>query len=563
MKILLYKEFMSDSPQSAPADEAGNSSEPALSAAPQAAAPEAAHTAPPVSALAHVPPSEPAPLVLESVTCPSCEAVLKNVRIEAGATLRCLNCGKRFAPVLAGSTDSSPIAAAGVALTVAAPVREPGSVGYWLLRIPAILLCSAAVLITGLSICFGHFYGRFEEIVLWSYLPLLPWTGGFLFLISRSLSRVDAGGVRAGWKCNSLKSAIPPVPGSSLPYVAPIAIAGGILPVICVRADPGSIESALIGTLIGGALFYIGFAIEDLRQFIWRQEYLARASCRDFGIDDTASRYGNGMSWSGLCLTIAALGAGCGILVMTLAELRWRSALRYTLLPFYISVAVMALSITLFRLSRDWDRAINWWQLARWAGKLQAVGEEPSEKLESNLSPWEPNWLPPPIEHDLISAVRFATWVPRLWVIAGALWLAIVMIRHAPDSELRFLGVISFSIFGAGLAFWLSFFLPQLSRWRGAQESVWMLRGQFADGGGGVRKMAFWSAIVAAAIEALLFGIMWINQLTRWGNWQFEEVAGFPLLMVLIHFPIVWFALVLHEMLDMESSFSVESGQPQ
>src|SRR4051812_42373707 len=106
MKILLYKEFMSDSSQSIPADEAGNSSEPASSAAP-----EIAQAAPRVSALAHEPPSEPPPLVLESVTCPSCEAVLKNVRIEAGATLRCLNCGKRFAPVLAGSTDSSPIAA--------------------------------------------------------------------------------------------------------------------------------------------------------------------------------------------------------------------------------------------------------------------------------------------------------------------------------------------------------------------------------------------------------------------------------------------------------------------
>jgi hypothetical protein len=218
-------------------------------------------------------------------------------------------------------------------------------------------------------------------------------------------------------------------------------------------------------------------------------------------------------------------------------------------------------------LSRDWDRAIHWWQLARWAGKLQAVGENPAEKLKTSLSPWEMNlspWTPPPVEHDLTSAVRFATWVPRIWVCVGALWIASALIRHAPNTGLEFWGVISFCAFGAGLAFWLSYFLPQLARWRGAQESVWMLRGQFADGGGGVvRKVAFWSAIVFAAIESMLMGIMLINQWSRWNRWNFEEIVGFPLLMVMIHFPIAWFALTLHEMLDMESSFSVESRQPQ
>jgi len=571
MKLFLYKEFMSELPSApqggeTPALENGACGDAVADPAGSASGIDTSNPlAPPQSTLAHVPPSAPTPITLESVSCPSCEAVLRNIRVEAGATLRCLNCGKRFAPILPGSTESQPILAGGVAGTTAEPVREPGSVGYWLLRIPAILLFAGASVVTAMIVFFNlrTFNARFDAVVLCSYVPLIPWAGAFLFLITRSLARLDAGGIRCTWKSGALKSAIPPVPGSSLPYVAPIAIAGGILPVICVRADPDAIETAIIGTLFGGVLFYIGFALEDLRQFIWRQEYLARACCKDYGIDDSPIRYGNGVSWSGVSLTVAVASFGAGVIMMSLRQMQWRPAWRQALLPLYIGVGLIAISYSLNKLSRDWDRAIRWWQLARWAGKFKAVGVDVVEKLKSNLSPWEPNWTPPPVDHDLSSAMRPATWVPRLWVAWGVVWMASLLIRDAPSNSIEFFGVMFFCLFGAGLAFWLSFFLPQLARWSGAQKSIWMLRGAFSKTGGSAKHWMFWSALIFAGIEAMLFGILMINQWSNWSRWRFEEIALFPLLMVMIHYPIIWLAMTLREMMELESSCGTEGAHAQ
>ena len=90
---------------------------------------------PDTSGAAPVPPFQPEQNEeLQTVTCPNCGVTLQKVAVSAGAKIHCTNCAKTFS--LASPEP------AGV-LADHLPVREPGSPGYWLLRIPTIILFAA------------------------------------------------------------------------------------------------------------------------------------------------------------------------------------------------------------------------------------------------------------------------------------------------------------------------------------------------------------------------------------------------------------------------------------
>ncbi|MCY3021521.1 MAG: hypothetical protein NTW87_21110 [Planctomycetota bacterium] len=170
-----------------------------------------------------------------TATCPACGAVLRNVRVEPGARVRCLNCGKRFAPEHgqdARATDHGRDAHA---------TGAPRGAGYWLLRIPAAIVCAAGLV--GTPLLMFTFIGalavfrrgiRIEEFAGLLYMPLLAWQGVVLVFLTASLARVDAGGVLAAWRAGIIKGSLPAMPGSSLPYIAPLAVTGGLLPVVVI-----------------------------------------------------------------------------------------------------------------------------------------------------------------------------------------------------------------------------------------------------------------------------------------------------------------------------------------
>jgi len=124
--------------------------------------------------------------------CPSCDAVLMKVEAAPGEKIRCLNCGNRFTPVLGdagrSATQSEPT-----------PIsrREPQSPGYWLLRIPGIIVLTGSLALTIFySILIFEELSRrspsFKFFLSVSYLPLLPFYGFFAYYLTRSMAQIDA-----------------------------------------------------------------------------------------------------------------------------------------------------------------------------------------------------------------------------------------------------------------------------------------------------------------------------------------------------------------------------------
>ena len=140
----------------------------------------------------------------------------------------------------------------------------------------------------------------------------MPLSGFILIALFESFARIDKHAVRLAWHANLLRLPFPSSQRSesSLPYIAPLAICGGVLPAIVIRATHGDTNAAFIATAFGAPLFYFGFALDDLRQFIWRQEQLARECCRGAGVNPNQIGELCAYSPSGLLLAGAALTKG-------------------------------------------------------------------------------------------------------------------------------------------------------------------------------------------------------------------------------------------------------------
>lgn len=510
--------------------------------------------APEVSAAApeSVPAAGPPPAaVLQSIVCPSCEAVLRNVSAQIGGTVRCLNCGKRFM-VDGSARDALPQReSAGAPPARAIPAREPRAAGYWLLRIPAIILCGASLFGFALLMWnIGNFFRwgfRFDSLVFLSYWPLIPWAGGFLFFLSRAMSRIDASAAFLAWRRGIIKDSLPPATGSSLPYIAPLAIAGGVLPIACIRAVPDGMEATIIGTLIGAVMFYAGFALEDVRQFIWRQETLARSCCSELGIQtDRVSTHGipaaNGWLLSGaLCLLAVA------ILSSTFRMLQWRTWRAEDIIPLFCALALFAVSLSLLILSRGWDRAVAWWQLAAGVAATKKRGDDSVRYLHTNAYLWEQHrqGISPPMRNFLRA--------PWIWTLCGMVW---IFLMFAADEfrGIRFwesITVFSLCIMGALIAAWLSSFLAQVCRWRSAQEEVWSSqKGRLDAPLAGLDRWMTWGLVALVALQFTLFGLWALDNLFR--TRIRVETLSVPLLMFMMHYPTLWLAMLLREALKLE-----------
>src|SRR6185295_15676968 len=63
----------------------------------------------------------PAPAMTAAIECPGCGAKVRNIAVEPGIKIRCLNCGTRFVPVASNPAPAQPGAVA-AATTSGAPV---------------------------------------------------------------------------------------------------------------------------------------------------------------------------------------------------------------------------------------------------------------------------------------------------------------------------------------------------------------------------------------------------------------------------------------------------------
>jgi len=210
----------------------------------------------------------------ETIRCPHCEAELRNARAEPGQALRCLNCGKRFVPVAGSAASQSEDSA-----TSRSPLRGTRDVrtpGYWLLRIPAILYCVIGSFIT-VMVLFNYFERRsnirFRDLAFLSYVPLLSIGGFALLWLTKSLADLDNALSRLLERRSPGNADLPPLSGSSLPYILPLAVIGGIMPIAAVGMNE-SFEEIIVYAVWGAAIFLIAFTLEDVRQFLWRQSEL-------------------------------------------------------------------------------------------------------------------------------------------------------------------------------------------------------------------------------------------------------------------------------------------------
>ncbi|MCY3021522.1 MAG: hypothetical protein NTW87_21115 [Planctomycetota bacterium] len=571
-------------------------------------------------AKAAAPPDPPATTeaadALETVACPLCGAVLRNVKVEPGARVCCLNCGKRFVPEQ--GQDARATAGAGVARWQATPAIPatgiPRGAGYWLWRIPATIACTAALVLTPFLVknmlrSASHRPMRFEDLVVLSYVPLLSWAGLFLVFLTRSLARNDEGAVALAWHSGMLKDALPKMPGSSLPYIAPVAVAGGLLPAIMIRANPNDTEAIMSCGGIGGLLFYLGFALEDLRQFTWRQESLARACYLAGG--GSEKRLSDAVTpHCGMLLAGTATLVALGLVGITASSWYYRGWYRDDIIPVFCSVALVGASCSLYLLGRGWDRAVAWWELAaanaegkgqtenaerglRWrrllaagrmsllgavavvwtalalnAGGLRYYGENYAVWYQAAL--WVSGLLLFPMTYVLAS---FGEWqpdrgrawamlrfccVPFVWIVYGALWITLMCVVEGGPSPREAAAVFLMATAVGFFAAWLAVFLAQVRRWRDAQERFWAARPAEQSRPGATQPpwqgWLIWGAVALCSGEAVLFSLFLWDQNTRYmTSWRgFCAVLGFPLLLALMHYPTMWVALLVREFLTLE-----------
>lgn len=503
------------------------------------------------------PPAPITPPELTTLKCPSCEATLQKVSITPGVKINCLHCGAKFFPPNAtGATDDGESAVGELA---APAVREPKSPGYWLLRIPAAIALFAGLFITALIAWDQrHLHGA-DRLDFWwgaSYVPLIALAGTFAFLWSRSLARIDVGWTHRFWKKGLLREPLPPMPGSSLPYIAPLAVVGGFYPVFCFAFGHTVVDEGgpvLIGGLFGGLLFLLGFMAEDIRQFAWRERATAEKIAPPTELDRHRPYGSKVYAYTGI-----ACAAGFGGLALLTAYsacdywqrnigYRYESwALNQTRMMICMSLAFAACAITGFLLCRDWDRAVASWlrvaaKSSRQSGNPHFYAHDPPARGLSAL----------------------AGGLPVGWAIYGIIWLIASACANSYESFRepgRWLLLATPSCLGATA--WFSRLIVQVSRWRQAKQTACATLLKEKTPAENPRVPGWPGMIVRLTLllllcEAALMSILLIKECFSYRN-RWEEFFAIPLILGIVHYPTLWIATLVSEFLAMENSATAQ-----
>jgi hypothetical protein len=470
-----------------------------------------------------------------SVQCPSCNATLKKVTIAPGVKINCLHCGIRFFPAGTG-TYADAATTAGEFRPV---LREPKSPGYWLLRVPATIACAAGLFITAL-IAWNEFPSRNSSVLEFctagSYVPLIGLAGLLAFFWTRSLARIDAGMTSLLWRLGILREPLPAMEGSSLPYIAPLSIAGGMFPIMMFSLNEGRNEAIVVAAAYGAVLFLAGFMAEDLRQFASRERALAEKISPPT-LPETRMPYDNNIyPWTGLLL---AGSFGCFALSFAImCGYLWRDrAMSYNkdFVAIWICMGLFcgAISVTAFMLGVLWDHNVSSWV------RTAARCENQSGKIISGS------------EAPYFRSVAVLAAIPLFWGGYGILWVLCTALnspfefREAPFTFLCFfIGVFC-------LALWLPRMLIQTTRWRSAKRRV--CSSLMKEGPNEMQtSFANWPESVVAAtfvlaiLEAVLMALLMTGQIRSWRN-NWELITSIPLILGCLHYPTLWVAAICRE----------------
>ena len=499
------------------------------------------NVSPPVyAAAANVPEiaTEPAPLELDSVRCPKCDSELRKITVARGGKINCLQCGARFSPPAAAFEHGAPSTESGAAATPekVLPGREPKSPAYWLLRIPAILGLIAGVIFTiAMAVAFwrnfNYFYAmtatrQFEELLVYSYVPL-AFSGGFLALAwTQSLARIDTGLMHKAWKAGVVREPLPAPQGSSLPYIAPLGLVGGLMPVLALMLNPNEKDSVIFAALFGAVVFYFGFASEDLRQFFWRQQKLG-AKYMNF-------KWG-GQNPSGLGTRAFAAAFGClalvfGWIALNSMEHSYQSS-ELLIAGFGFAICA-ALGVTAVVILRLWESAVETWAMA--AASARHPGGFGSTVY--------PRWI------------AWMIRIPYIWAAYGAVYMACLCFSNDGPSSREIIPVCLSLLSGLALCVGFSALMWTVARWSASISWIFGADQKTPSKPGFSARLVRYT-ILYSLCQALALSFYFIQEFTRWG-FRWQQVMVIPLLVGMIHYPTLWIATVAAEFLKVERQLS-------
>lgn len=234
---------------------------------------------------------------MADVECPSCGTPLRNAQPGPDAHIRCPNCGKRFAVAAPASPGEAPAASSASAPGVP-PGREPAAGSYGLVLASCTLLL-AGLLAAGLPLIYRALwvpsfrFGAVQGVASYLYylgagfgLPLL----GFACVrAARQFAPADGLAVRVAWRLGAMAEPLPPLKGSSLPYILPFGVSGGLMLLMSLVTVAGGgfrgDEWYTVGGMVLASLLllFFGLSLGDARRFLWRMEQTALRLCTQAG----------------------------------------------------------------------------------------------------------------------------------------------------------------------------------------------------------------------------------------------------------------------------------------
>lgn len=204
-------------------------------------------------------------------------------------------------PAAAAAASSPPAAQAPAAKPKTIPPLgpEPAPASYGLMNNAAWTILLATVAYVGIrfflttrgdpSMCSDGVWRQAGSICGWIALGLSSMVelllGGVLVALTGCATRLDRRASWLAWRSGSLDKPLSQPPGSSLPFLVPFCVSGGLMAILgltyALGEDPGPDPLEGFGgawnvTVGGGVLFLLGLACSEIRRFLWRMGELAR-----------------------------------------------------------------------------------------------------------------------------------------------------------------------------------------------------------------------------------------------------------------------------------------------
>lgn len=510
-------------------------------------------------------------------TCPSCKAQLKNVQPNVIGRIRCGSCGHAF-----DAPGNAAAAAPGVLGTPTAPDinavspapkeplgKEPQPANYGLL-----VAVGYAALLFGLGVFGWQMYRTMQlsnemrgigmgpglassngNLLLKSALQglLLPGAGLAILVLAGNVVLIDRRASWLAWRSGSLARPITQPEGSSLPYILPFCVSGGVLLIFGMQslqsgawAGGAMMPEGTVLAAAGAVLFLAGLGCGELWRFFWRMGQLGKALVKrqrgdelSIGAPIRSSGFAARPGTSSIFMRIAVLALFIAYVCVAWMVLEMVSQMnqmygdmmfsnmavnRPSMAPYYGNLlggflGVVGGAYTLFLLTRHWDELVRQWR---------QVGAS------------APNPMPQVAEGPT-SMFRMGAWI----LLAMLVLLGLYAASEIGKGEVR---VAVFSLAGLsamGLALcWLAGLKSETFDLR--RVTARAANGASANPTGWIRP--FSTLLLALASASVAWGLFDIfNLSTTFGRIPFAVIAYSVTLLLTGAMPFLWLAMMVRD----------------